>query len=133
MNIIQHTFSQEVVNTVPYFEELGNPFESDGENLMAMHTKDIVNDAVFNTIQKASEIGIKQLQLFVKDRFIDCTNLVTDPIYQDDSFKKSLQKKRRSGQWQKVFGSTRIPADWKGCATVDGNKPELLKLLVTKE
>ena len=35
-----------VVNTVSCFEELGNPFTEESENLMAIHTKDIMDDSV---------------------------------------------------------------------------------------
>ena len=58
-------------------------------------------------------------------------DLVWD-VYQDDSLKRSLREKRRSGQRCKVLASTRIPADWKGFLRVDNNKDELFKRLANK-
>jgi len=43
---VQSTFLKDVVNTVSCFEELGNPFTEESENLMAIHTKDIMDDSV---------------------------------------------------------------------------------------
>ena len=77
---VQSTFSKYVVNTVSYFEQLGNPFQYESENLMAVHTKDIMDDAVLHTIQNASTIGKKQFQSFVKERFVDRTKPVTEPL-----------------------------------------------------
>ena len=71
---------QDVVNTVSSFEELGNPFTEESENLMAMHTKDIMDDNVVATVKNAHKIGEEQFCLFVKERFIDRSKPVTDPL-----------------------------------------------------
>ena len=67
---VQSTFLKDVVNTVSSFEELGNPFTEESENLMAMHTKDIMDDNVVATVKNAHKIGEEQFCLFVKERFI---------------------------------------------------------------
>ena len=77
---VQLTFFKDVVNTVSYFEQLGNPFQDEGDSLMAVHTKDIIDDAVLHTIQNAREIGEKQFQLIVKERFVYRTKPVTEPL-----------------------------------------------------
>lgn len=46
---VQNAFSKDVLNTVSSYEELGNPFLEEGENLMAIHTKDIMDDTVVRT------------------------------------------------------------------------------------
>ena len=65
---VQSTFLKDVVNTVSSFEELGNPFTEKRENLMAMHTKDIMDDNVVATVKNAHKIGEEQFCLFVKEK-----------------------------------------------------------------
>ena len=77
---VQSTFLKDVVNTVSSFEELGNPFTEERENLMAMHTKYIMDDNVVATVKNAHKIGEEQFCLFVKERFIDRSKPVTDPL-----------------------------------------------------
>ena len=50
---IQSTFSKDV----SYFEEFGNSIQDENKNLMAIHTKDIMDDDVVNTIQSANKVG----------------------------------------------------------------------------
>ena len=77
---IQNAFSKDVLNTVYSFEELGNPFLEEGENLMAIHSKDIMDDAVVETVRDARKIGEEQFNLFIKERFIDKSKPVTHPL-----------------------------------------------------
>ena len=77
---VQSTFLKDVVNTVSCFEELGNPFTEESQNLMAIHTKDIMDDSIAATVKNAQKIGEEQFCLFVKERFIDRSKPVTDPL-----------------------------------------------------
>ena len=77
---VQNAFSKDVLNTVSSYEELGNPFLEEGENLMAIHTKDIMYDAVVRTVRNARKIGEEQFNLFIKERFIDRSKPVTYPL-----------------------------------------------------
>ena len=47
---------------------------------MAIHTKDIMDDSVVATVKIAHKIGEEQFCLFVKERFIDRSKPVTDPL-----------------------------------------------------
>ena len=126
---VQSTFSKDVVNTMSYFEELGNPFQDESENLMAIHTKDIKDDAAVNTIQNTSRIGEKQFQLFVEERFIDRTKPVTDPLKKNNlptfstPCKKMISKDKARVQVLKedcsLFSRLYI-----ACQTRDGNLEE---------
>ena len=77
---VQNAFSKDVLNTVSSYGELGNPFLEEGENLMAIHTKDIMDDAVVRTVRDARKIGEEQFNLFIKERFIDRSKPVTSPL-----------------------------------------------------
>jgi hypothetical protein len=51
---------------------------------MAIHTKDIVDDAVFRTVQNAYKTGKKQFKLFVKERFVERIKPVTYPLLKNN-------------------------------------------------
>ena len=77
---VQNAFSKDVLNTVSSFEELANPFLEEGENLMAIHTKDIMDDAVLKTVSNARKIGGEQFNLFVNEQFVDRSKSVMHPL-----------------------------------------------------
>ena len=77
---VQNAFCKDVLNTVSSYEELGNPFLEEGENLMAIHTKDIMDDAVVRTVRNARKIREEQFNLFIKERFVDRSKPVTYPL-----------------------------------------------------
>ena len=77
---VQSTFLKDVVNTVSCFEELGNPFTEESKILMAIHTKDIMDDSAVTTVKNAHKIGEEQFCLFVNERFTDRSKPVTDPL-----------------------------------------------------
>jgi len=52
----------------------------ESENLMAIHTKDIMDDTVVRAIRNAGKIGEEQFNLFFKKRFIDRSKPVTHPL-----------------------------------------------------
>ena len=66
---IQDALAKDVVNLVSSIEDLDNPFNESGEELVAMHTKEIMSEEVVNTIRNARNIGEQQLQTFLKERF----------------------------------------------------------------
>ena len=77
---VQFAFLKDVVNTVSCFEKLGNRFTEESENLMAIHTKDIMDHSIVATVKNAHRIGEEQFCLFVKERFPGRSKPVTDPL-----------------------------------------------------
>ena len=126
---VQSTFLEDVVNTVSCFEELSNPFTEESENLMAIHTKDIMDDSVVATVKNAHKIGEEQFCLFVTERFIDRSKPVTDPLKKNilPTFstltKKAVSKDQATVKLLKedcsLFGRLYI-----ACQTRDGNLDE---------
>ena len=126
---VQSTFLKDVVNTVSCFEELGNPFTEESENLMAIHTKDIMDDSVVATVKYAHKIGEEQFCLFVKERFIDRSKPVTEPLKKNNlptfgtPTKKAVSKDQAKVKLLKedcfLFGRLYI-----ACETCDGNLNE---------
>ena len=60
---------------------------------MAIHTKDIVDDAVFRTVQNAYKTGEEQFKLFVKERFVERIKPVTYPLLKNNLATFSTSKK----------------------------------------
>jgi len=77
---VQCAFSKDVLNAVYSFEELGNPFMEAGPNLMAIHTKDIVDDTVVGTVDNAKKLGEEQFSLFLNERLLNRSKPISDPI-----------------------------------------------------
>jgi len=53
----QSAFAKDVRNMVSSFEEVGNPFMEEGKDLIAIHTKDVMDAAVVSTVQNVRKIG----------------------------------------------------------------------------
>lgn len=73
-------FAKDVLNVISSFEELGNPFMEQGEELIAIHTKDIMSNDVVNTVHNVKKLGNEQFQTFVKEWFTDRSTPVTEPL-----------------------------------------------------
>lgn len=54
---VQSAFATDVLNLVASFEELGNRFREEGEELMSIHTKDIMDSTVVSTVRNARKVG----------------------------------------------------------------------------
>lgn len=126
---VQSAFRNDVVNTVSCLEELGNPFTEESSSLMAIHTKDIMDDAVVGTIRNARKRGEEQFQAFVQERFVKRTRPVSDPVKKnsfptfDATSKKATSKDKAKLRVLKedcsLFGELYI-----ACQTRDGNLEE---------
>ena len=76
----QRSFFRDVVNTVSSLEEFGNPFEEEGEYLLAIHNKDVKSNEVIEAVRNAKRIGEEHFNLFLKERFVEKSKPVTHPI-----------------------------------------------------
>ena len=62
------------------FEELGSPFKEVEQDLIALQTKDIMNEEVVRTVRTARQLGEQQFKAFLKERLEDKTKLLTAPL-----------------------------------------------------
>ena len=81
---IQSSFSKDVVNRVSSFEELGSPFKDVGEDLIALHTKGVINEEVVRTVRTVRQLGEQQFKTFLKERLDDKTRLLTDALKENN-------------------------------------------------
>lgn len=58
----QTAFTRDVLNVVASFEGLGNTFTGDSKDLIAVHTKDVVDETVVTTVQNVVKIGEVQFK-----------------------------------------------------------------------
>lgn len=56
----QSTFAKDIKSVVSSFEELGNPFKDEGNKLVALHTKDVMDAVVVDTAQNVRKVGEEQ-------------------------------------------------------------------------
>ena len=58
----QTAFKKDVLSVVSEFNELGNPFEEQGDELIAVHTRDVMDSAVVDTVQNVLQSMIAMLK-----------------------------------------------------------------------
>ena len=51
--------------------EIENPFMEDSDDLLVLHTKDIVESAVNETVNNIHTIGLEQFRSFVLERLLE--------------------------------------------------------------
>ncbi|KAL9972874.1 hypothetical protein ACROYT_G019258 [Oculina patagonica] len=76
----QAAFATDVLNVASSLEELGNPFCEKSKDLIAVHTRDVPDETIINTVQNVISIGEAQFNTFVQERFIDRSKPVTGTI-----------------------------------------------------
>jgi len=91
---IQCAFAKDVVNLASSFKELGSPFKKVGEDLIALHTKDVINEEVVQTVRTVRQLGEQQFKAFLKERLEDKTKLLTDALKKNNLPTFNVQEKK---------------------------------------
>lgn len=91
---IQSAFAKDVVDPVSSVEELGSPFKETLEDLIALHTKDIMNEDVVRTIRTVRQVGRQQFKAFLRERLKDKTKLLTDTLKKNNLPTFNVQEKK---------------------------------------
>ena len=77
---IQREFRKDVTSVISSFEALGNPFTEESQDLFAIHTKDVMDDCVVDSVKNVVNLGEDQYRSFVKERFVERSKAVTEPL-----------------------------------------------------
>ena len=56
------------------------PFAEESQELFTIHSKDVVDGSVIETVRNVTKIGAEQHQAFVKEQFVDRSKAVTEPL-----------------------------------------------------
>lgn len=67
----QDVFANDLFPLVSSFEELENSLSEEGGELMATHSKEIIDSTVVNTVLNAIKIGEEQFNTFNKERLVE--------------------------------------------------------------
>ena len=68
------------MSVVSEFKEVENPFEELGDELIAIHARDVMDGAVVDTVQNILQIGKSQYDSYVEERLIGRSKRITDTI-----------------------------------------------------
>ena len=110
---------QKAFSLVSTFEEIGNAFEEDSEELLVLDTKGIMDTAVVETAKKVIKIGQDQYREFVKERFQDRCKPITEPINKNSlPLLSSRVEKYPSKQKAQVTALKNDCAYWSGSLAV---------------
>ena len=76
----QTSFVKEVQDLLSVVSEMGNPFEENSEDLLTLDTKEIMEPDVAECMRHAYSKGKEQYEQFFKERFVDQSKTIQDPI-----------------------------------------------------
>ena len=76
----QKTFKEEVMSLVQVFNELGNPFLDDSDELMVLDTRNVLDESVVKTVRTIYNVGKDQYNEYHKEVITNCTRSIHDPI-----------------------------------------------------
>ena len=128
---VQTTFAKHVRSLVAVIEELGNPFQEEGQDLIVLDTKEIADASVVKTVRTAQKIGQEQFHAFTKECIIDRTKSLDDTIHRNKlplfgtSTRKAPKRKQQLTSLKsdvQLFSRLYI-----GCQTRDGNLDEFFR------
>ena len=128
----QSTFATDVLHLVASFEELGNPFSEEGEELMAIHSKEIMDSSVVNTVRNARKIGEEQFKTFMKERIVERNKSITEPIKKNNLPTFNVHSKKVVSKDKAKVGVLKqdlalFSRLYISCQTRDGNLEEFFK------
>lgn len=76
----QVAFKKDVQSVIESFEELGNPYMEEGEDLLAVDTKVIMNNDVVEAVKNVVKIGQEQYASFVESRLNQRKTAISEVI-----------------------------------------------------
>jgi hypothetical protein len=76
----QLSFRNDLQSVVRSFEDQGNPFMEEDEDLMAIDTKDVMGNETVETVKNVIELGKKQYKSYVEDRLVKRSTAITTPL-----------------------------------------------------
>ena len=101
----QRNFKEQTVNLVQVFCELGNPFLDDSDELLALDTRNVLDESVVNTVQSK---GKDQYATYCKEVIFDRTRSIHEPIKKNvfplfSSRPKANQSKQEKSPYLKMI------------------------------
>ena len=129
---VQVLFKKDVASLVSAFEEVGNPFEEDSKDLIALDSKVIARNAVTQTVKNAVAIGQEQYKAFVSERFEKRSKPITAVISKNKLplFGSPVEKNSRKQDAQDAVlkdDCALFSRLYIACQNREGNLPQFFK------
>ncbi len=83
---IQSAFARDMQSLTEVFEELGNPFLEDSEDLLVLDSRNIVDTALSDTFKDIEQLGLDQYETYVEERLVKRTKAIADPIKRNNLY-----------------------------------------------
>ena len=111
------------------FDEYGNPFLECSGDLLVLDTRDIVDETVFDAVNKVQELGLEQYKTFVKERLVERTKPLHDSIKKNMLCLFHTPKRRQKTKAQEVMAEMKSDRNlfsrlYVACQVRDGNLDE---------
>jgi hypothetical protein len=128
----QVAFMKDVQSVIDSFEELGNPYMEKGKDLLAVDTKDIMNNDVVEAVKNVDKIGQEQYSSYVECRLKRRTTSISEPNKKNQLplFSNSVQKvqsKDKSKIVQLKNDCSLFSRLYIACQSRDGNLEEFFR------
>ena len=99
----QAAYHKDVRSLVDVLDDLGNPFEEEGKDLIVLDTKVVADEGGVSRMQQIEDLGVKQCDTFISERLIQRTKPLDDPISRNKlSFFETPSKKKISKAQQQL-------------------------------
>jgi len=82
---VQAAFTEDVKLLTSVTEEMGNPFIEEGQDLLVLDTRGIVDANVAETVRKAEILGEEENSKFVDERLIQRSKPITETLHKTDT------------------------------------------------
>lgn len=128
----QAAFMKDVHSLVDVIEDYGQPFLENNNDLVIMHSKNIVQTSVITTVENIESTGEAQYQAYVKERIIERTVPLSDPIKRNKLPLISRQFTKQMTQSKTQVASLRNDCNlfsrlYISCQTRDGNLEDFFR------
>ena len=129
---VNKAFQKDVASFFNTIKELGNPFEEESKDLIALDTKRITDQESVANLYKAKGIGTEQLDTFIKDRLVNRSKPIDDPITRNKLAIFASPCKRKTAKSGVQLKSMKSDLElfsrmYISCQTREGNLDEFFK------
>ncbi len=126
---VQDAFAKDVHSLISVMKELGNPFEEDSTDLLALDTKEMSGHSSVDSVRNVRRIGQEQFQKFTEDRLIKRSSSLDEVIHRNNLklFGCATEKKVSKGKHQLITLKNDVELFSRlfiSCQTREGNLEE---------
>lgn len=90
----QKTFKEQSLSLYTVIKDFGNPFMDVNDELLALDTRNVLDESVVNTVRTVQSVGQDQYEKYCESVISDCTRSIHEPIKKNSLalFRTPIQK-----------------------------------------